>query len=45
MLERQMIDIIMPDVTIVGGIGELKKVAALAGCGEYGSRRTGRSDQ
>ena len=30
MLERQMMDIIMPDVTIVGGIGELKKVAALA---------------
>ena len=30
MLERQMMDIEMPDVTIVGGIGELKKVAALA---------------
>lgn len=29
-IENRSIDIIMPDVTIVGGIGELMKVAALA---------------
>ena len=30
MVDREVMDIVMPDVTIVGGIGELKKVAAMA---------------
>ncbi|MBI2951527.1 hypothetical protein HYY27_05495, partial [bacterium] len=30
-LERGMMDVIMPDVTAVGGIGELKRVADMAG--------------
>lgn len=30
-LERGMMDVIMPDVTVVGGIGELKRVAEMAG--------------
>ena len=29
-MEHRMMDVIMPDVTIVGGLGELKKVAAMA---------------
>lgn len=29
-LERGMMDVIMPDVTVVGGIGELKRVADMA---------------
>jgi galactonate dehydratase len=29
-LDRQALDIVMPDVTIVGGIGELSKVAGMA---------------
>ena len=29
-IDKRLIDIIMPDVTIVGGLWELKKVAAMA---------------
>ena len=29
-LERPVMDVIMPDVTVIGGIGELKKTAAMA---------------
>ena len=29
-LEREVMDVIMPDVTVVGGIGELKKTAEMA---------------
>jgi galactonate dehydratase len=29
-LDQHLMDIIMPDVTIIGGISELKKVAAMA---------------
>ena len=29
-IEHRMMDVIMPDITIVGGLGELKKVAAMA---------------